>query len=194
MRTFISLNIDDETKKKITGTVERISAELQKTNSAYINYLKWEDEKKYHITLFFIGEVNAEKSKEIESSLSDLRFNFTKNLISFKITKVNAFPNFRYPRVLILDAENEKGETLILSETVKEFMRKAGFVSDKKFHPHITLARVKRDRKVNLTSIKDLFIPEIRFSINKFSLMESRLSPGGAEHSLIKDFFLKYEK
>ena len=76
----------------------------------------------------------------------------------------------------------------ILSKEINKCLLKFGFKSDKPFHPHITLARVRRNKKINLTLINDFSFPEIEFNVRNFSLMESRLSSSGAEHFLIRDF------
>ena len=58
MRTFISLNIDISTKNKIKEFKEQIIENIMSSDPEILNYLKCEDEKNYHITIFFIGDTN----------------------------------------------------------------------------------------------------------------------------------------
>ena len=188
MRTFISLNIESSAKGKIQSVKDQIAEKILTSDpEQYIN-LKWEDEKNYHITLFFIGDTDKVKLKQIESALSEIRIDSIPLQMKLMTGKTNAFPNLRFPRVLILDVKDQSSGLNILSKEINKCMLNFGFKTDKTFHPHITLARVRRDRKVNLTSLGNTVTTTVEFSTDRFSLMESRLSSSGAEHKLIRDF------
>ncbi|HQY19587.1 MAG TPA: RNA 2',3'-cyclic phosphodiesterase [Ignavibacteria bacterium] len=182
MRTFISLNIDISTKNKIKEFKEQIIENIMSSDPEILNYLKCEDEKNYHITIFFIGDTNNVMLNEIESALTEIISDSIPLQIKMKTGKLNAFPNFRYPRVIILDVIDPSNGLKNLSKEINKCMLKFGFKSDKPFHPHITLARVRRDRKINLTSLGNILLTQIEFTTDHFSLMESRLNSSGAEH------------
>ncbi len=192
MRLFLSVNIGDNTKSEIAKAKNVLNENLLAMRINSKGKIKWEDESKYHITLFFIGEMSEPKLPEFIKGLKLIRPFPENSPLKFLINGFNAFPNLRYPRVLILDAEDESGRINILSERINEFMKTYGYISDKPFRPHITLARVRRDIKLNLThlNIKDINIPEITFQSDKFTLMESRLGSSGAEHLPVKVFLI----
>ncbi|MBK8981320.1 MAG: RNA 2',3'-cyclic phosphodiesterase [Ignavibacteria bacterium] len=192
MRLFLSINIDDNIKSEITKAKKVLEENILLSGINAKGKLKWEDESKYHITLFFIGEMSEMKLPELIKGLEQVRPFHEPSPMNFRITGFNAFPNFRYPRVLILDTADESGRIKILSDRINEFMKTYGYNSDKPFRPHITLARVRRDIKLNLThlNIKDINIPEITFKTDKFTLMESRLGSSGAVHLPVRDFFI----
>lgn len=188
MRTFISLNIESSAKSKMQYLKDQIAEKILTSDpEQYINF-KWEDEKNYHITLFFIGETEKVKLKQIESALSELRIECIPLHMKLMTGKINAFPNLRFPRILILDVKDQSSGLNILSKEINKCMLNFGFKTDKTFHPHITLARARRESKVNLTSLGNIVTPTIEFATDRFSLMESRLNSYGAEHKLIRDF------
>jgi len=192
MRLFLSINIDDNTKSEITKAKNVIEENILLSGINAKGKLKWEDENKYHITLFFIGEMSEVKLPEFIKGLELIKPFPEPSLMKFRITGFNAFPNFRYPRVLILDTKDESGRIKILSDRINEFMKTYGYNSDKPFHPHITLARVRRDIKLNMSNLntEDIKIPEITFHTDKFTLMESRLGNSGAVHLPVKEFLI----
>ncbi len=192
MRLFLSINIDENTKSEILKAMKVIEENILKLGINSKGKLKWEDESKYHITLFFIGEMSEVNLPEFIKGLELIR-PFTAPLtLNFRTTGFSAFPNFRYPRVLILGSEDESGRINILSDLINEFMKTYGYITDKPFRPHITLARVRREVKLNMThlNIKEINIPEITFQTDKFTLMESRLGSSGAVHLRVRDFFI----
>ena len=62
IRTFFSLNIDINTKRKIKIVRDQIFEKFKSLEPECLKILKWEDENNYHITLFFIGDIDKVKS------------------------------------------------------------------------------------------------------------------------------------
>lgn len=185
MRSFISLNVSSATKDefyKIQNDVKKNIGESQ------INRIRWEQRNKFHMTLFFLGDVLPEKVKEISYELQSVSFNDQTNGIFFKANSINAFPNLKYPRVLIVELFNEDKKAVELYDNIKQVLSQFDFKPDKKFHPHITLGRVKKNQKVNLIEIADKISFNLSFSINNFYLMESKLDYRGSVYKIINRF------
>lgn len=173
MRSFISLNIDIKNKENI-----QIIQNLLKTKIDKPIFVRFENPKNFHLTVFFIGEIDESKIPEIYSGLKKVVENKFGEL-NFNCNEINAFPDLKNPRVLFLNCTNEEGKIFDLAEEIKNVMKDFGFVPDKNFHPHITLARVMG--RVKLKDLSDIKI-DINFSVTKLSIMQSRITTKGAEH------------
>jgi 2'-5' RNA ligase len=127
---------------------------------------------------------------EIGQQLSLLESGLTHNEIMFELKNLNAFPKLKYPRVLILELLNKDRKVIELSQKINASMKEIGLTCDKSFRPHITLGRVKREHKINLSGLDTEIITANTFSVNKFYLMESKLNKYGSEYSVIKEYLL----
>ena len=176
MRTFVSINLTPETKKQLLDAQTNIkSLLLGKEKSA----MRWESPDKLHITLFFIGDITPAKLNDVKNVLNALTYSDGK--MSLNLSSIGGFPNLRIPRVIFANIKDD-GKLVKLANEVHREMTEMGFHSDKPFHPHITLARVKRDRKVTLTKLSEMKF-NINFEANAFYLMESKLKPTGSVYS-----------
>ena len=185
MRCFISLNISNEIKEDFYKIQNKIKKNIDESQ---VDRIRWEKRDKFHMTLFFLGYVLPEKIKEISYELKSVNLDSQTCGILFKANSINAFPNLKYPRVLIVELINEDEKAIELYEKIKQVLKRFGFKPDKIFHPHITLGRRKRNRKVNLIEIVDKISFNLSFSINSFYLMESKLDYRGAVYKTTKCF------
>lgn len=190
MRTFISLNPDIDTKKKISEIQIRLKEKISTINKSFLDSVKWESEINFHMTLFFIGEVSENDMNKIRNGLNVIEKELNTSEMEFTYKGIDAFPKLKYPRVIILDLINKDGKVFELSERINSALKKYGFQSDKKFHPHITLGRVKRDRKIDLSNIRDSISSDLSFKVNSFCLMKSELKSSGAEYTILEEYKL----
>ncbi len=188
MRSFISINPDDSVKNTISGIQKNLKKSISLLNEDFLKSIRWEDKDKFHLTLFFIGDVQDSRLNEINILLSKTESELTLTGIKFELKSINAFPKLRYPRVLILELLNEDKKIFELSQRINDSLKYADIVSDKIFKPHITLGRVKREHKINLTGLDCRISPGLVFSSKEFFLMESKLKSTGSEYSVIKKF------
>lgn len=188
MRLFISINPGENTIEEILKVQEEFKKRISVLNEKFLNFIKWEQKEKFHLTLFFIGESGFDKSNEIDNALREVSRMHITDEFSFSFRKLNAFPKLKFPRVIFLELINEDNKVFELSKNINEAMLNIGFKSDKKFYPHITLGRVKRDYKINLSGIDENLNIEHGFSVNEFFLMESRLEIHGSEYTVLKKY------
>jgi RNA 2',3'-cyclic 3'-phosphodiesterase len=187
MRVFISLNLSEEKKREAFGIQNDVKKLLDSNTS---DSIKWEDPDKFHQTIFFLGDVTEDVVKDISSDLGKIKSEINFKEIKFIARDINAFPKLRYPRVLIVGLENPDGNALRLYNKICEKLITYGFKPDKEFHPHITLGRVRRDKKINLEFFKNKIETNFSFSLNDFYLMESKLDSKGSVYKEIKRFTL----
>ncbi|MCF7894883.1 MAG: RNA 2',3'-cyclic phosphodiesterase [Candidatus Omnitrophica bacterium] len=169
MRTFIALDLTDEIKVKIKKVTARLKNLPIKA--------KWAASKNLHITLQFLGDTSQEQLDIIKKIIRDISCQYE----SFKLylKDFSFFPNSKKPRVFFINFSSDKIlETLV--EALRKKLNQVGFKEDKKFRPHITLARIKDlknikelTEKTNQLEVKD------SFKITKISLFKSTLTKKG---------------
>jgi RNA 2',3'-cyclic 3'-phosphodiesterase len=187
MRAFISLNISDENKREILEIQNEVKSLLDRGE---LDSIKWEGRDKFHQTLFFLGDISDGTAKDLISDLDKIKNEINFGEIKFTAKGINAFPKLRYPRVLIVDFDNPDGYAFQLYEKICKKLDAYGFKPDKHFHPHVTLGRVRRDKKINLEFLKEKIKVSLSFSVKNFYLMESKLDSHGSIYRDIKKFNL----
>ncbi len=187
MRAFISIHPDEEIIGKISLIQRSFKDEVRSSGEHKFRALRWESADKFHMTLFFIGETEMIISRKIDERLSLIN----RDLGEIRICtgKVEAFPNLRYPRVVVLEMIEKEGKLTKLVEEIRAAMLEFGLKEDKPFRPHITLARVRRDSKVSLTDMNLNIDNTIDFAAKSFCLYQSILQPTGSVYKKLNEYF-----
>lgn len=148
-----------------------------------------------HLTLKFIGGLDETELHPLTEALGEIGSRIPP--FTLRSEDLGAFPSMRSPRTLWLGMENS-AELRALKEAIEEALFTRGFNRDEKdFTPHLTLCRI-RSRKDSralapaATAIK--VEKKVAFVVNAFVLYKSILGPGGARHSVIREFPLKGRK
>lgn len=186
MRAFIAVEIDEQLKQKIS----KLISNLKKSGAD----AKWITENQMHITLKFLGNISKDKIGEISDALSIVSSDFK----SFKITfsKIGAFPNLDHPRIIWLGIDDNGAESLkMLNKNLENTLKKSGFrEEDHSFQPHLTLARIKSGRNISglVKLIKETDFASGNYTqINKLTLFQSTLNPGGTIYTVISEKYLQ---
>ncbi|MEE8445609.1 MAG: RNA 2',3'-cyclic phosphodiesterase [Alphaproteobacteria bacterium] len=141
---------------------------------------KWIQPGNMHLTLRFIGEVRNDVASELDFALSEIRAPG----FELALDGVGTFGRGKRPHALWTGVK--KSEPLAALQTkVESTLVRAGLeVEERKFSPHITLARLK-DIKRNQA---DEFVAShaafraAPFAVNRFALYSSFLASAGAIH------------
>ena len=107
---------------------------------------------------------------------------------------VGAFPNARKPRVIWAGLSGEVEKTADLQRKLNAGLVPLGFEPEEKaFNPHLTLCRVKSDKKIRelLAAANAYPLPALSFEVREFVLMKSELEPAGAKYSRIATALLQ---
>jgi 2'-5' RNA ligase len=185
MRTFIAIDLSPEIKSRLTALVERL-APLSCD-------IKWVRQDSMHLTLKFLGEVDDRQAALVEELLRTIVPKYEAVPMTFKGTGMFP-PGSKSPRVLWAGAE--AGPSLVpLQEEVEGGCEKLGFSREgRPFRPHLTLGRVKSPSGLGPVlrefeqSCDESFGEML---VRRLTFFQSRLRPGGAEYSVLKEFPLK---
>jgi 2'-5' RNA ligase len=180
MRVFISLNLNEETRTILKNFQNSIKEDIGFSESGKV---KWESPDKFHITMFFAGEISDNKAEELKDVFKMLHEEKI-GTISIKLGKLNAFPNMYKPRVLFTEVIEKEGKLSKLNDAINRIMKRNGFEDSEKFHPHITLGRVRRDCSLHGVKERNI-IGGNSFEIRGINIMKSILSRDGSEHENI---------
>ena len=188
MRTFIAINLEPELKETLSQFIE----ELKRLDPARKS-VRWVNQQAMHLTLKFLGEIDESQTAQIKKALEQISEG--SRAFTMKISGTGYFPpDKRKPRVLWVGIEEEES-LKILQSRLEEEMEKLGFPKEnRKFHPHLTLGRVKIP-----SNLREIMLCLEQHGSRKFGEMEVRkvtffksvLKPTGAEYSVLSEFELK---
>jgi len=185
MRLFIAIKLPPE----ITQGITKVQEELRSAGAT----ANWTRPEGIHLTLKFLGEVPEERVSEIMAALTDAAK--VSGKLNLEISGAGAFPNVKNPRVLWLGVTGDVEKLVRLQTAVENAMMGLGFErEERKFSPHLTLARVKfpkpRDNWQKQTEgIRDVKLGG--FEADHISLMKSELRREGAVYTEVGRIELK---
>jgi 2'-5' RNA ligase len=183
VRTFISLNISEPVK----GKLALVQKDVMSVLSSY--RVKWENPKKFHLTLRFLGELNSAEIKDLAKDLGKIKAGF-EHIVYFS-ESVGFFPNAKYPNVVFVDLIEKGNFCAGLVEKIDKCIIEYGIKPDKPFVPHVTMGRFRRDRRQALTSEISVEVPKMEIVFESFLLMKSVLIQSGSEYEKIKSYKFK---
>jgi len=187
LRSFIAIDVEEKT---IIEKIIEIEKKLQETGAL----LKLVEPENLHITIKFLGEISEKELPLIKKILEKNAELFE----PFEITleKLGAFPSISHPRVIWVGISQNKDKVTSLANKISADLERAGFRREERaFHPHITIARVKRQNsrlKKEITQYQNSVFG--RMIINNIRLKKSTLTPQGPIYTTIFEIPIKKEK
>jgi 2'-5' RNA ligase len=140
-RLFVAVELPPEARAALAGLQEAAAggAPAPKERAAGIG---WVREEQLHLTVRFIGAVNAETREALAAAVRGLAV----APFEMRLAGAGAFPVGQSPEVLWIGVDEGATELGELRARVDDLLDGAGIAREaRRFHPHITLARV-RDR------------------------------------------------
>jgi 2'-5' RNA ligase len=181
IRTFIAIDIDSATRKRIVEFVES----LRKHQFD----IKWVKPENIHLTIKFLGNI-------LENSYDKLYMGVEKaventDIIKLRVHGTGVFPGTKNPRVFWVGVTGEKEKLLSLKQDIEYSLQRAGFPKEvREFSPHITIGRFRTWKKIEsleriITGSGDLFFGE--FYVSSVKVYRSELTPVGPEYFPLKE-------
>jgi len=172
MRLFIAIEIDPAVVEKL----EAIRSRLRKADAD----VKWVEPENSHLTIKFIGEMDAGRVDEIKAAIAQAAA--TVQPFELAIRTAGCFPRGR-PRVLWIGAEDASGTMQRLHAGIDAGLAPLGIEQDARaFTAHLTLGRIRSPK--NVRKLLDLLAAENsadlgRSRVESVTLFESKLSARG---------------
>lgn len=174
MRLFIAVEAPEDIHNYFFQLQNQISNDIAKMALT----------KSFHLTLKFLGEVDEPKKDSVIELLRKVKFeHFTAEL-----SDMGVFPNEDYIRILWVGLE-PKGKIIKLQQKIDDPLVNL-FPKDKRFHPHITLGRIRfvKDKKGFIELLKSIKIDKKSFEVNSFKLVKSTLTPEGPFYEVLAEY------
>lgn len=176
MRVFIAIPLSIKTKQKLANHLGYFKKNIKQE----INWVKPDN---LHITLKFIGQIEANELSKIDQDLIQIK----KQIVSQKIyfTHVGLMPSYN-PKIIYVKIYNNQLYNIM--ELINKNLIK--FTDNKKNIPHLTLGRIKNSlTNKNINIIKNYPI-NISETFRTFILFQSILTPHGPIYRPVKEYIL----
>lgn len=178
-RIFAAIDIGDEVRSQVNTYSERLQKEFAGLD------VRWERPEKFHITLRFEAKADVSKLARMIALID--RAAATIAPFDLALEATGAFVNRRGPGVLWIGA---RAAHLPDGSDILEVL--SGRLSDnerpgRKFHPHLTIARLKdADRAKGLIEKHKAYgFPEVSTRVNEIVLFDSRLETSGSTYTVL---------
>jgi len=170
------------------------SGEVQNAMEKYLSQLrplanhKWVNRSQLHVTLRFLGEIDPKVFDEIKMKLEDVK------IAPFRISldHCGAFPGIARAKVLWISGETGSSELKQLAAQTEQIAVSCGIApEEKKFSPHLTIARTRIEGNMPEELIKAMKdAPVFSWQCKDFVLMQSQLTPHGPIYTEAKRYQL----
>ncbi len=176
IRIFIAVDLSPDIRRNLSSFQQQLKKMLPPMN--------WVRPESIHLTLKFLGSVQPSCIPQILSALKPL--GEMTDTFSLDVHGIGVFPNRRRPRVLWVGVSGQTQSLCRLASEVVAALEPLGFPLDEKtYHPHLTLARIKRDNDiVGSALLEDGVFASDRhlgtLTVDRFILFQSDLNSAGA--------------
>ena len=173
--------------------IQSAIAEIQSSLKIDASAIRWEVQKKFHVTIKFLGTVSSEQLQRLQPLLTEKGQSI--NQFEIKLTNIGCFPTAHAPKIVWIGSLGD--ENILLADCFTAFETtciSAGFKKEEhQFHPHITLGRVKGKISENLIKkIENTTFEPLQFLCTELLIMKSDLSPSGSTYSQLSNIPLKH--
>ncbi len=180
-RLFWAVNLPAPLKAKLASLQEK----LKQTNAD----AKWVEEQNLHLTLQFLGDVDAQKTASLTGNMQNVLDGFP--AFRLLLGGLGFFPNARRPRVFWAGITGDLPSLKRLHEQVQKANLLSGFpAEEREFSPHLTLARLRSNRGLSalLKAVEELGDSAAdlgELSVTSVDLMKSKLSRRGPTYTVL---------
>ena len=174
IRCFVAVEIPEPIQALLKPVQTHLQSQIHRGTS-------WTKPGNFHLTLKFLGDIHPEASNDVSEALQRVTERHPPFSIAFG--GIGAFPNLARPRVIWLGIKQGASTVSRLAKAVNLELADLGFSPDNRFHPHLTLARLRT--ATNLEPLKNILrkydtIVGGSMRVNEIALMQSQLHRNGA--------------
>ncbi|MBA30740.1 MAG: RNA 2',3'-cyclic phosphodiesterase [Dehalococcoidia bacterium] len=185
-RIFVSMNVPYIIGKELSEIKNLVP-------DSYKHLLKWVDLSLIHCTLIFIGDSVENQVISVREVIENLKFDYEINTF---VEEFGFLPNQNHPNVFIAKL-NQSPEMFHLYNQLRSKLLENNFKLQKKFIPHITIARIRKNySKKELKSFISFFqkmeyLKKISFQFKKISVIRSILKTEGPDYKILSEISIQ---
>ena len=185
MRLFVALEIPTAVRGNLASLIEELRAA---DAAATKNKARWVRAENLHVTLKFIGNVDAGKLEAIRVVLGEVSAGGD---VELRFRGVGFFPNEKRPRVLWAGIAASPNLAPLAAE-IDARLEKLGIAREtREYAPHLTLARFDPpgiSEKLRAAAQENAAREFGAVRAGEFHLFESKTRPTGAEYTRLSSF------
>lgn len=175
-RVFIGIPVDQQAQRHIN----RLLVPIQNSRQD----IRWVAENNRHLTLAFLGN---KPINDVENLVGLLDEAYQQEAcFQYSLSTLTRFPDAAARIIAVTGIPTAPLDNLF-QLTLKLLQRSKLEFDQKKFRPHITLARIRKPRHVKTTIYQQI---NIKLDITKIILFQSTLTESGSVYSTLKDIQL----
>jgi RNA 2',3'-cyclic 3'-phosphodiesterase len=184
-RLFIAADISEEARAAASGLIAPLQLQFP------VKGVSWSKPENLHVTIKFLGETDEttegiliEKLSSIAASYQPFRLQLDK-------------PEVLGKRVFSIVIRSDSPTVFSLEMVIDTECERLGFPREgRRFHPHLTLARIRKPENARQLGkhFLQMQIEPLSFDVREIVLYESELSSGGSIYRKVKSFALATEK
>jgi len=181
LRLFVAIETIPEIREQL--------AEVQNVLRAAQADVRWESKEKLHVTLKFLGATGAVIVEPLTRELRAACATVAPPTIRYK--DLGMFSSRGTPRIVWAGVDDNGGGVEKLFQKIEEVTVRYGFAREsRKFHPHITLGRIKgrKNLRTLLSSMETITLESQPVELHEILLMKSNLQPNGSFYSTVASF------
>ncbi len=179
-RAFIALDLPLKIKTTIANLIQPLI--IQQNGE-----VKLTAEKKLHLTICFLGNIDYQQYQTLDEKLKKISQNCSEFLLT--LTDLQLFPSLD-PFTIVLVPKELKAVSN-LANMVKNVVAACGIkVEKRQFQPHVTLGRFDVWQKNISKMIKNVHFSPISFRVNELKLFKSTAGANGSEYTIIGSYHL----
>jgi 2'-5' RNA ligase len=189
IRAFIAIELSEEVKRALT----KVQSRLKVTSRAPV---KWADPQGTHLTLQFLGNIDAAMIGQISAALQAAAQGI--HPFRLEVDGLGVFPGPSRVRVVWVGLEGDLATLSQLQKRVEEALMPLGFTPEARaFTPHLTLGRVREEARPDERQVLGQLVvdtqDDVRTSleVSAVHLFRSQLRPTGAVYTRIATVELK---
>lgn len=188
VRIFCAVELPEDARTRVAAHAENLRAASPESLK-----ISWERAEKLHLTLKFLGEIEAERVEALTRAANRAAGVACKFEASLR--EAGAFPARGNPRVLWLGLHDDAGRLSQLQERLEAECERENFPREARaFRPHITIARIRTPnaaaRRLATLHRETNFAPAT-FDVGEFVVMQSQLGAGGSRYTILSRHALK---
>ena len=178
-RCFVALPISADAGQRIHDGTAPLRRALHSD-------VRWVRPSGLHVTLVFLGDVGPAEVPAVVTALGKVRF----SAFSLRCDGFGAFPSPLAPRVIWARLGGDLVALDNLAMAVRSALDRAGIAFDRRaMRAHLTIGRVRRGGRMPLPD--NVGISEKLSPTTEFALFRSRLTPAGADYTVVARFGAK---
>ena len=180
-RLFIAADISEEARAAASGLVASLRGEFP------VKGVSWSKPENLHVTIKFLGDTDEVTAEKLLEKLSSIAASYQPFL--FELDK----PELLGKRVISVAVRSNTPTIFSLQMVIETECERLGFPREgRRFHPHLTLARIRQPesgRELGKRFLQTRIEP-LGFDVREIVLYESELGAGGSVYKVVERFGL----